>query len=78
MIYNIVLVSGVQQSDLVISVYIILFFPLIFRAAPAAYGSSQARCLIGAIADGLCLSHSNVGSEPHLQPTPDLTATPDP
>ena len=24
------------------------------------------------------LYHSNVGSEPHLQPTPQLSATPDP
>ena len=48
------------------------------RAAPAAYGGSQARGLIGAIATGLHHSHSNSGSEPHLQPTPLLTATPDP
>ena len=40
-----------------------------------AYGGSQARGLIGAIAAGLCQSHSNVGSESHLQPTPQLTAT---
>ena len=33
---------------------------------------------IGAIAAGLYQSHSNVGSEPHPQPTPQLTATPDP
>ena len=47
-------------------------------AAPVAYGGSQARGLIGAIAAGLHHSHSNVGSYPHLQPTPQLTATPDP
>ena len=34
--------------------------------------------LIGAIAAGLCQSHSNLGSEPHLQPTPQLTAMLDP
>ena len=39
-------------------------------AAPAAYGGSQARGLIGAAAAGLPQSHSNAGSEPHLQPTP--------
>ena len=43
-----------------------------------AYGSSQARGLMGAVAAGLCQSRSNVGSEPHLQPIPQLTATPDP
>ena len=47
-------------------------------AALAAYRGSQARGLIGAIATGLHQSHSNAGSEPHLQPTPQLTATPDP
>ena len=46
-------------------------------AAPAAYGGSQARGLIGAVATGLRQSHSNAGSEPRLQPTPQLTATPD-
>ena len=34
-----------------------------------AYGGSQARGLIGAVATGLHQRHSNVGSEPHLQPT---------
>ena len=46
-------------------------------AAPPAYGGSQARGRIGAVATGLRQSHSNVGSEPCLQPTPQLTATPD-
>ena len=44
-------------------------------AAPAAYGGSQAT--IGAVATGLRQSHSNAGSEPRQQPTPQLTATPD-
>ena len=47
------------------------------RATPAAYVGSQARGLIGAVADGLRQSHSNAGSEMHLQPTPQLTAMPD-
>ena len=57
-----------------------LFFCLstFSRAAPMAYGGSQARGLIGAVAVGLHQSHSNAGCEPHLQPTPQLTATPDP
>ena len=54
-----------------------LFF-FLFRAAPVAYGSSQARGRIRAIAAGLHHSHSNTRSEPHLQPTPQLMATPDP
>ena len=48
------------------------------RAAPAAYGGSQARGLIGAVAAGLRQSHSNVGYELRLRPTPQLMATPDP
>ena len=47
-------------------------------AAPTAYGGSQARGLIGAVAAGLRQSHSNMGSEPPLRPTPQLMATPDP
>ena len=39
---------------------------------------SQARGQIGAVAAALCHSHSNVGSELHLRPTPQLMATPDP
>ena len=47
-----------------------------FRAAPTAYGSSQSRDPVGAAVAGH--SHRNVGSEPNLQPTPQLTAKPDP
>ena len=48
------------------------------RAAPMARGGCQARGQIRAGVTGLCQSHSNAGSEPHLGPTPQLTATPDP
>ena len=48
------------------------------RAVPVADGGSQAGGRIGAVAVGLCQSHSNAGSEPHLQPTPQLTARLDP
>ena len=41
-----------------------------FRAIPAAYGVSQASGLIGAVAAGLRQSHSTMGSEPRLWPTP--------
>ena len=56
-------------------IYILFFFffyfcSFFFRAAPAAYGSSQAKGLIGTITAGLCHSHSNARSEPQLQPTP--------
>ena len=43
-----------------------------------AYGGSQARGLIGATDAELHHSHSKVGSEPHLQPTPQLTTMPGP
>ena len=58
-------------------VVVVVVVVAISLAAPAAYGGSQARGLIGAVATGLRQSHSNVGSEPCLQPTPQLTATPD-
>ena len=58
-------------------VYFFFFF-VFSRAVLMAYGSSQARGLIGAVAAGLCQSHSNAGSKLCLQPTPQFTATPDP
>ena len=64
-----------------IFIYLFIYYLFIFvfsRAAPVAYGGSQARGLIGVIAARLHQSHSNVESEPHLQPTPQLTATLDP
>ena len=54
------------------------FFFFLFRAAVAAYGSSQARGQIATVATGLHHSYSHARSEPHLRPTPQLTATPDP
>ena len=61
-----------------IKIVISSFFCLcyFFWAASAAYGGSQARGLIGAVAASLRQSHS-VGSQPRLQPTPQLIATPD-
>ena len=43
-----------------------LSFFLHFRAAPTAYGSSQDRGQIGAVAIGLRHSHSNTGYKLHL------------
>ena len=42
-----------------------------------AYGGSQASDGIRAAADSLHHSHNNAGSEPSLQSTPQLMATPD-
>ena len=58
--------------------YLFIFFFLLFRAAPVAYGSSQARDQIETAAAGQYHRHSNATSEPCLQPTPQLMATPDP
>ena len=55
--------------NLFILFYFISFY--LFRATPVAYGFSQSRGLIGAVANGH--SHSNARSEP----TPQLIATPD-
>ena len=53
----------------------LLFLSCLFflRAAPKAYGSSQARGQIGAAAASLHHSHSNARSKPHPQPMPQLT-----
>ena len=46
-------------------------------ATPTAYGGSQARGRIKAVATGLHESHSNSGSKLCLPPTPQLMAMPD-
>ena len=51
---------------------------LSFRATPVAYGGSQARDLIGAVAASLCHSNSNAGFGLHLQTILQLTAMLDP
>ena len=58
--------------------FFLVFLVFFFRAAPMAYGVSPARDGIGAVAARLPHSRSNAGSEPHLQPIPQLTAMPDP
>ena len=42
------------------------FFFGLFRATHVAYGSSQAKGRIGAVAAGLRRSHNNARSKPHL------------
>ena len=54
----------------------LFFFP--FTAAPAVYGSSQARGQIGAAAVTYATAMATPDLSPCLQPTPQLTATPDP
>ena len=56
----------------------VFFFFCHFRAAPLAYGVSQARGLIRAVSAGLHQSHSNARSELCLRPTSQLTAMLDP
>ena len=64
----------IQTNFLFVCLFVFLLF---LWAAPTAYGGSQARGRLGAVATGLHQSHSNSGSELRLQPTPQLTATPD-
>ena len=52
--------------------------PFFLRAAPAACGNSWGRGRSGAVAASLHRSHRNWRSEPHLQPTPQFMATPNP
>ena len=57
--------------------YLFICLFAISRATPVAYGGPQARGLVRAVVAVLHHSHSNEGSKPHLQPTPQLVATPD-
>ena len=54
------------------------FFLIFLGPHPQHMEVSQARGRIRAVATGLYHSHSNVGSELCLQPTPQVTAMPDP
>ena len=56
----------------------VFFFFGLFGAAITAYGGSQARGPMRAVATSLCHNHSNAGSEPCLRPTSQLTEMPDP
>ena len=58
--------------------FLLCLFILLFRAAPMAYGSSQARGWIRTVTARLCHSHSNARSKPHMWTTPQLMAMPDP
>ena len=79
LIYTVFLQGEVDGDSLeMFSIIIIICLFVFSRAAPTAYGGSQARGPIGAVAAGLDHSHSNMGSKPHRQPTPQLMAMPDP
>ena len=69
----------IEVGELNLFFFLVFFFVflLCLWAAPVAYGGSQARGQIRAVATGLHQSHSNAGSELRLRPTPQLTATPD-
>ena len=74
----------VKRADVNVGVHLSLSLSLfflsfvLFKGCSWAYVGSQARGLIGATAAGLHRSHSNAGSESHLQATLQLTATLDP
>ena len=55
-----------QETHFVVGFFQLIFLGGIFGAAPAAYGGSQARGRIRAVAAGLHHSHSNTRSEPCL------------
>ena len=46
--------------------FILIFYFCLSRATPTAYGGSQTRGQIRAVATGLHHSHSNMGSKPRL------------
>ena len=73
-------VCSVSMLEWTYSSFFFFFFCLfaISWATPTAYGSSQARGRIRAVAAGVHQSHSKAGSKLHLWPTPQFTATPDP
>ena len=73
--------SGSDQGFFILFYFTLLFYFMLFylfiyfRAAPMAYGSSQARGWIIATAASLHHSHSHIRFELELRPTPQLMAT---
>ena len=57
--------------------FLFVFLPFL-GLLPRHMEVPQARGPMGAVVAGLRQSHSNAESELHLQPTPQLMATPDP
>ena len=69
---------NISEAGYMKEIFFFFFFPFLGPLSRAAYGGSQVRGRIGAVAAGLCQSHSNTRSKLHLQPTPQLTAMLDP
>ena len=67
-----------MNLSFLIYLFIFIYLFTFSRAAPPAYGGSQARGIIGAEAASLRRGHSNVRSELRLWHTPQLTAMPGP
>ena len=67
-----------MELDALIPLINLFIYFRLLRATPGAYGGSQARGPIGAVAAVLHHSHSTARYELQLQPTPQLTAIPDP
>ena len=55
------------QFHFILFDFLFFFFFSFLAGTPTAYGSSQPRGRITAIAPGLHYSHSNAGSEPPLE-----------
>ena len=71
-----IMLSEVSQTEKGKYRVIFFFFLGLFRATPTAYGSSQARGGVRAVAAALHHNHNTTRSKLNLQPTPQLTATP--
>ena len=67
-----------QTTTWICTIFFFFVFLPFLRLLPAAYGGSQARSLIGVVVTSLCHSRSYAGSQPYMQPTPQLIATPNP
>ena len=72
------IIDGMFSLSFCFCFVLFCFVFCLFRAAPVAYGGSQARGPIRATAASLHHSHNNARSEPHLLPTTQLMAMSDP
>ena len=76
-VFSLLSFSPVFHMACLLACLLALLFCL-FRATPAAYGGSQARGPIRAVAAGLPHSHSNARFKLCLKSTPQLMTMPDP